>query len=208
MARYSGPVCKLCRREGAKLFLKGERCFTEKCEIERRNYAPGEHGRDRRRKESSYGLQLREKQKVRRIYGMTERPFHNTYAKADRAKGVTGEVMMQMLELRLDNLVHRMGFAPSRPAARQLVRHRHFSVNGRIVDIPSYTARAGDVIRVREKSKSIAIIKNALDSRRGSDLEWFTVNDKSMEGRILTVPSREGIPTPVQEQLVVELYSK
>ena len=208
MARYNGPVCKLCRREGMKLFLKGERCFTDKCGIEQRNYPPGEHGRDRRRKESSYGTQLREKQKVRRIYGVMEKQFRQGYQRADRAKGVTGENLMQMLELRLDNLVYRMGFCPSRPSARQLSRHRHFTVNGRVVDIPSYQVRPGDVIAVREKSRNIGIIKGSVEARRGGDLDWFTVNEKTMEGRVLRVPGREAIPTPVQEQLVVELYSK
>jgi small subunit ribosomal protein S4 len=191
-----------------KLFLKGERCFTEKCAIERRNYAPGEHGRDRRRKDSSYGIQLREKQKIRRIYGMMEGQFRLYYERATKAKGVTGEAIMQMLELRLDNMVLRMGFAPSRRAARQLVRHRHFTVNDRIVNVPSYQLKAGDVVKVREKSKNLDVIKNAFESRRGSDLDWFYVNEKAMEGRIVSVPGRDAIPTPVQEQLVVELYSK
>jgi small subunit ribosomal protein S4 len=208
MARYTGPVCRLCRREGTKLFLKGERCFTQKCAIENRNYPPGEHGRDRRRKESPYGTQLREKQKIRRIYGMMEGQFHSYYQEASRAKGVTGETLMQRLELRLDNLVHRMGFAPSRATARQLVRHRHFTVNDKLVDIPSCQIRPGDKIQVREKSRNLGVIKDSLESRRGSDLDWFLVNEKTMEGRVLRVPSRDGIPTPVQEQAVVELYSK
>jgi len=208
MARYTGPVCKLCRREGTKLFLKGERCFSQKCAIETRNYAPGEHGRDRRRKVSTYGTQLREKQKIRRMYGMMEKQFRLYYKEADRRTGVTGEILMQMLELRLDNLVYRMGFAPSRASARQLVRHRHFSVNGRTVDIPSYQVRPGDVIAVREKSRKVAVIAETIENRRGSDLEWFTVNEKSMEGRVLNAPRRDQIPAPVQEQLVVELYSK
>ena len=208
MARYTGPVCRLCRREGTKLFLKGERCFTQKCAIETRNYPPGEHGRDRRRKESPYGTQLREKQKIRRIYGMMEGQFHSYYQEASRAKGVTGETLMQRLELRLDNLVHRMGFAPSRATARQLVRHRHFTVNDKLVDVPSFQIRPGDRIQVREKSRNLGVIKDCLESRRGSDLEWFLVNEKTMEGRVLRVPSREAIPTPVQEQAVVELYSK
>lgn len=208
MARYTGPVCKLCRREGTKLFLKGERCFSQKCAIETRNYAPGEHGRDRRRKVSTYGTQLREKQKIRRMYGMMEKQFRLYYKEADRRTGVTGEILMQMLELRLDNLVYRMGFAPSRASARQLVRHRHFSVNGRTVDIPSYQARPGDVISVREKSRKVTVIAETIENRRGSDLDWFSVNEKSMEGRVLNAPRRDQIPAPVQEQLVVELYSK
>jgi small subunit ribosomal protein S4 len=208
MARYTGPVCKLCRREGTKLFLKGERCFSQKCAIETRNYPPGDHGRDRRRKVSTYGTQLREKQKIRRMYGMMEKQFRLYYKEADRRTGVTGEILMQLLELRLDNLVYRMGFAPSRASARQLVRHRHFSVNGQTVDIPSYQVRPGDVLAVREKSRKVGVIVECMESRRGSDLEWFSVNEKSMEGRVLNVPRRDQIPAPVQEQLVVELYSK
>jgi small subunit ribosomal protein S4 len=191
-----------------KLFLKGDRCFSQKCAVETRNYPPGEHGRDRRRKESSYGTQLREKQRTRRIYGMLEKQFRLYYGRADSSKGVTGEVLMQMLELRIDNLVHRMGFAPSRASARQLVRHRHFTVNGKIVDVPSYQVRPGDVVAVKEKSRNVGIIKETVESRRGGDLDWLAVNEKTMEGRVLRVPARDAIPTPVQEQLVVELYSK
>ncbi len=208
MARHTDPVCKLCRREGTKLFLKGQRCYSQKCAIETRNYAPGEHGRDRRRKVSTFGTQLREKQKIRRMYGMMEKQFHSYYQRADRAKGVTGEVLMQLLELRLDNLVYRMGFAPSRASARQLTRHGHFTVNGRVVDIPSFHCRAGDVIQVRDKSRKLQIISDSLEGRRSADLEWFTTNEKSFEGRILSIPRRDQIPAPVQEQLVVELYSK
>jgi small subunit ribosomal protein S4 len=208
MARYTGPVCKLCRREGTKLFLKGQRCFSQKCAIETRNYAPGEHGRERKRKVSTYGTQLREKQKIRRVYGMLERQFRIYYQRADRAKGVTGEVIMQQLELRLDNIVYRMGFAPSRAAARQLVLHGHFSVNDRTVNVPSFQTRAGDTVRVRDKSRNLKVITESLEARRGSDLDWFVTNEKAMEGRIIQVPRRDQIPAALQEQLVVELYSK
>src|SRR5512132_2090160 len=161
MAVYHDARCRLCRREGGKLFLKGSRCFTDKCAFERRGYAPGEHGKSRRVKETNYGQQLREKQKCRRIYGLLERQFRHTFAKASDAKGVTGEVLLQLLERRLDNVVFRLGFAPSRSAARQLVRHRHFTVNGRTVDIPSFITKAGDEVQVRERSKEIAVFKNS-----------------------------------------------
>jgi small subunit ribosomal protein S4 len=209
MARYRDSVCKLCRREGTKLFLKGERCFTEKCAYERRGYAPGEHGRRRRMKESDYGLQLREKQKARRMYGIGERQFRGWFAKAERQKGVTGSVMLQMLECRLDNLVYRMAFAPSRNAARQLVRHRHFTVNNRVVDIPSYLLKAGDTIRVREKSRELGVIQNALEARGRADApSWLEVDAQGMSGRLLHIPEREEMQIPVQESLIVELYSK
>ncbi len=209
MARYRDSVCKLCRREGTKLFLKGERCFTEKCAYERRGYAPGEHGRRRRMKESDYGLQLREKQKARRMYGIGERQFRGWFAKAERQKGVTGSVMLQMLECRLDNLIYRMAFAPSRNAARQLVRHRHFTVNNRVVDIPSYLLKAGDTIRVREKSRELGVIQNALEARGRADApSWLEVDAQGMSGRLLHIPEREEMQIPVQESLIVELYSK
>ncbi len=209
MARYRDSVCKLCRREGTKLFLKGERCFTEKCAYERRGYAPGEHGRRRRMKESDYGLQLREKQKARRMYGIGERQFRGWFAKAERQKGVTGSVMLQMLECRLDNLVYRMAFAPSRNAARQLVRHRHFTVNNRVVDIPSYLLKAGDTVRVREKSRELGVIQNALEARgRAEAPSWLEVDAQGMSGRLLHIPEREEMQIPVQESLIVELYSK
>lgn len=209
MARYRDSVCKLCRREGTKLFLKGERCFTEKCAYERRGYAPGEHGRRRRMKESDYGLQLREKQKARRMYGIGERQFRGWFAKAERQKGITGSVMLQMLECRLDNLIYRMAFAPSRNAARQLVRHRHFTVNNRVVDIPSYLLKAGDTIRVREKSRELGVIQNALEARGRADApSWLEVDAQGMSGRLLHIPEREEMQIPVQESLIVELYSK
>lgn len=209
MARYRDSVCKLCRREGTKLFLKGERCFTEKCAYERRAYAPGEHGRRRRMKESDYGMQLREKQKARRMYGIGERQFRGWFAKAERQKGVTGSVMLQMLECRLDNLIYRMAFAPSRNAARQLVRHRHFTVNDRVVDIPSYLLKAGDTIRVREKSRELGVIQNALEARGRADApSWLEVDAQGMSGRLLHIPEREDMQIPVQESLIVELYSK
>jgi len=209
MARYRDSVCKLCRREGTKLFLKGERCFTDKCAYERRGYAPGEHGRGRRMKETDYGMQLREKQKARRMYGVGERQFRGYFRKADRMKGVTGEVLLQMLERRLDNVVYRMGFAPSRAAARQLVRHRHFVVNDRVVDIPSYLLKAGDTIKVRDKSRSLAVIQNALEARgRAEAPSWIEVDPQGMTGRFLHIPEREEMQIPVQESLIVELYSK
>jgi len=208
MARYTDANCKLCRREGDKLFLKGTRCLSEKCAFEKRGYAPGQHGQNMRRKVSEYGHQLREKQKVRRVYGILERQFHNYFEKADRKKGVTGENLLQMLECRLDNIVYRLGFAPSRKSARQLVRHRHFSVNGRIVDVPSFNVRINDIIRVKDKSKSLDIFHMALKESRGEELPWLRLNKAGLEGELLEIPKREDIPTPAQEQLIVELYSK
>ena len=210
MAKYKGGKCRLCRREGIRLYLKGERCYTEKCAIERKGYIPGEHGRDRRRvKETPYGQQLREKQKARRIYGILERQFRNYFERAERKKGVTGEILLQMLETRLDNVVHRLGLAPSRSNARQLVRHGHIEVNGRRVDIPSYQLRVGDVIRVRDKSQKLAHIRQTVDNRRRTEMQaWLDFDEKKLEGRLNEIPSRENIPVPVQEQLIVELYSK
>jgi small subunit ribosomal protein S4 len=209
MARYRGPVCRLCRREGEKLFLKGDRCSTEKCAIERRAYAPGEHGRDRRLRITPYGLQLREKQKARRIYGIFERQFRNYFKEAARMSGVTGENLLQILEVRMDNLVYRLGFAPSRPSARQLVLHGHFSVNGRKVSIPSYRVRPGDVISVREPSRNVPLISDSMETRGGRDLpDWLEANTKAMKGRLLRLPARESIPITIQENMIVELYSK
>lgn len=209
MAKYKGAVCRLCRREGIRLYLKGERCYTEKCAIERRGYVPGEHGRDRRARETPYGLQLREKQKARRIYGILERQFRNYFEKAERKKGVTGEILLQLLETRLDNIVYRLGIATSRAAARQLVRHGHIEVNDGLVNIPSYQVRAGDAVRVREKSKNVVTIKQAVENRRRTEMQsWLDFDDKKMEGRLNQIPSRENIPVPIQEQLIVELYSK
>ncbi len=209
MARYTGARCRLCRREGIRLYLKGERCYTEKCAIERRGYVPGEHGKDRRQKETPYGMQLREKQKARRIYGIMEQQFRNYFKKAERKKGVTGEILLQMLETRLDNIVYRLGIAPSRQAARMLVRHGHIVVNGKPVGIPSYAIRLGDTIAVREKSRSKETIKQTVENRRRTEMQpWLDFDDKKMEGRLNQVPSRDAIPVPIQEQLIVELYSK
>ena len=209
MARYRGSVCRLCRRETEKLFLKGSRCYSDKCAVERRNFPPGQHGFNVRRKISDYGVQLREKQKVKRIYGLLEKQFHTYYVKATRQKGVTGENLLALLETRLDNVVYRLGFAPSRKSARQLVRHRHFMVNGRTVDIPSFIVKAGDLIKVRDKSKSLEIIHMALrESDRVVDMPWLRLNKANLEGELLEKPKRADIPLAVQEQLIVELYSK
>jgi small subunit ribosomal protein S4 len=209
MARYRDANCKLCRREREKLFLKGHRCLTDKCAFERRSYAPGQHGQRMRYKVSDYGRQLREKQKVRRIYGILERQFRNYFAKAEKKKGVTGEILLQTLESRFDNIVYRLGFAPSRKAARQLVRHRHFTVNERIVDIPSFHIRPNDVIRVRDRSKKLDIIHSSLKEFSQTDeLGWLRLNKAALEGELLEVPKRENIPVTANEQLIVELYSK
>jgi small subunit ribosomal protein S4 len=209
MARYIGPVCKLCRREEKKLFLKGSKCTSPKCPLEKRNFAPGQHGRTRRSKMTEYGVQLREKQKMRRIYGLLERQFANTYQKALRMKGVTGENLLRLLERRLDNIVYRLGFAPSRNAARQLVRHRHFTVNDRLVDIPSYLVKAGDVIKVREKSRKMELIHASMRKmREGKFLPWLDLNKANMAGTVLDIPGRADIPTEINENLIVELYSK
>ena len=209
MAKYTGPKCRLCRREGIRLYLKGDRCYTEKCAIERRAYVPGEHGQGRRAKETPYGLQLREKQKARRVYGILESQFRNYFQRAERKKGVTGEILLQLLETRLDNIIYRLGIATSRPAARQLVRHGHIEVNGRAVDIPSYGVRVGDLVCVREKSRAVPAIKQAVENRRRTEMQsWLDFDDKKMEGRLNQIPSRESIPVPIQEQLIVELYSK
>jgi len=209
MARYTGPVCKLCRREGEKLFLKGARCLTAKCSFEKRSYAPGQHGASRRVKLSEYGIQLRETQKVKRIYGVLESQFRNYYKRATRQKGITGENLLQLLESRLDNVVYRLGFAPSRNAARQLVLHRHFLVNGRLVNVPSYMVKAGDVITVRAKSRKLGIIHEALRRiTEDSMVPWLRVDKGKMEGEFLEKPARQDIPIEVQENLIVELYSK
>jgi len=209
MARNTDPKCKQCRREGVKLFLKGERCLTLKCAIERRNYAPGEHGQNFRRKVTEYGVQLREKQKARRMYGILERQFRGYYAKAARQKGVTGENLLRMLELRLDNLVYRLGLASSRSQARQMVLHRHLSVNGQTVTIPSYQCKAGDRIEVRTGSQKVDLFKSSLDARDPNSLvSWLTVDKDKLSGSVLQAPSRAEIPVPLNEQLIVELYSK
>ena len=209
MAVYHDARCRLCRREGMKLFLKGTRCFTDKCAFEKRGYAPGEHGKSRRVKETNYGQQLREKQKARRIYGLLERQFRHYFTKAADAKGVTGEVLLQMLERRIDNVVFRLGFAPSRSAARQIVRHGHVTVNGRRVDIPSQLVRAGEEIAVRDKSKKLAVVLTSLEARKGQGVpEWLELNVDRLAGRVLNIPTRGSIPVPINEQLIVELYSK
>ncbi|MGH8056728.1 MAG: 30S ribosomal protein S4 [Candidatus Entotheonellia bacterium] len=208
MARYTGPVCRLCRREGMKLFLKGERCYTEKCAISRRNYAPGQHGQ-RRPKPSEYGLQLREKQKVKRIYGILEQQFRNYFAKAEQRKGITGETLLLSLERRLDSVVYRLGLASSRAQARQLVRQGHFLVNSRKVNIPSYLTNAGDVIQVRERSQTLEPIKASLETveQRGIPT-WLELEKAEFKGIVRQLPSRDQITLPIQEQLIVELYSK
>jgi small subunit ribosomal protein S4 len=209
MAVYQDARCRMCRRAGMKLFLKGARCNTDKCAIERRAYAPGEHGKSRRIKETNYGVQLREKQKARRMYGVLERQFRNYFEKAAESKGVTGEVLLQMLERRLDNVVYRLGFAVNRSQARQLVRHGHLMVNGRKVDVPSFLVKPGDEVVVREKSRKLTVIVNSLESRKGqTSPEWLELSPERLAGRVLNVPSRGSIPTPVNEQLIVELYSK
>ena len=208
MARYRDANCKLCRREGEKLFLKGSRCNTEKCAIERRQYAPGQHGQRMRRKISSYGVQLREKQKVRRTYGVLEKQFRNYFKKADARTGITGENLIRLLECRLDNMVFRLGFAGSRKQARQIVRHRHIMVDDRVVDIPSYQVKAKQVIRVKDKSKNLDLIHIALKMARGEDIPWLRLNKAALEGELLEIPKRSEIPLTANEQLIVELYSK
>ena len=209
MARYTGPVCKLCRREGEKLFLKGSRCVAVKCSFEKKSYAPGQHGVSQRIKLSEYGIQLREKQKVRRIYGILEKQFRNYFAKADQLKGVTGENLLRLLESRLDNTIYRLGFAQSRKQARQLVRHRHFTVNGRLVDIPSYLLRPGDIISVKDKSKKLSVLHDSMRKIRDEDMyPWLTLEKAQIEGTFVDWPNRNDIPIKVQENLIVELYSK
>jgi small subunit ribosomal protein S4 len=209
MARYIGAVCRLCRREGMKLFLKGERCYTEKCAIEKRNLPPGQHGKLRKAKLVGYGLQLREKQKVKRIYGVLENQFRRYFEMADRTRGITGETLLQLLERRLDNVLYRLGLATSRAQARQLARHGHFTVNGRKVDIPSYQVKPGDVVGVRASSAQNPAIQHALEEVKGRGVpEWLSFDAATMAGRIASLPTREQINLPVQEQLIVELYSK
>jgi small subunit ribosomal protein S4 len=208
MARYIGPVCRLCRREGTKLFLKGDRCFSEKCAIERRNYPPGQHGQTRPRF-SDYGMQLREKQKVKRIYGVLEKQFENTMSAANRMKGRTGENLLSLLERRLDNVVFRLGFATSRAEARQLVRHGHFLMNGRRATIPSMLVRTGTKITLAEKSRQITRIAGALEAlERRSVPSWLEIDKDNFEGTVKALPVREEITLPIQEQLIVELYSR
>ncbi len=211
MARYTGPVCKLCRREGTKLFLKGTRCLTEKCAVERRAYAPGQHGQStgRRRKASEYAKQLREKQKVKRIYGLSEQQFRNVFDRVLKEPGITGEALLVALESRLDNIVYRMGFATSRRQARQLVRHRHIQVNGRAVDIPSYRIRPGDEVKVAERSREQVQVRAALEHfGRSQPVSWIQVDTDKAQGKMTQRPTRDAIPIAAQEQLIVELYSK
>ena len=209
MARYSGPVCRLCRRERMKLFLKGDRCFKEKCAVERRNFPPGQHGTRRGRRTLGYGLQLREKQKVKRIYGVLESQFRNYFEEADRRKGITGENLLVMLERRLDNVVYSLGFAASRAQARQLVRHGHVLVDGRKVSIPSYQVKANESVVVKEGSRKNPMIRSSVETARGRGVpEWLELDAENVSGRVLRLPSREDIKLPVQEQLIVELYSR
>ena len=209
MARYRDPVCRLCRREGTKLFLKGERCNSDKCAIERRNFPPGQHGKDRRPRLLGYGLQLREKQKLRRIYGILEDQFRLYFEKAARGKGITGEVLLQLLERRLDNVVYRMGLATSRSQARQSVRHGHFQVNGHKVNIPSFSVKTGDVIEARSGSKqNPSLLSSREATGHQSSPSWLEVDRENLRARVVTTPQRQDISTPIQEQLIVELYSK
>lgn len=208
MARYTGPVCRLCRREGAKLYLKGDRCYTDKCAMERRAYAPGQHGQ-RRKKVSEYGLQLREKQKARRIYGVLERQFRKYFKKAENQPGVTGENFLRLLERRLDNVVYRLGFASSRAEARQLVKHNHFLLNGHKASIPSMLVKVGDVITIRENSLKSPKFKEISESiAHKNPLAWLELDREQLIGKVLAFPTRDQIDVPVQEQNIVELYSR
>ena len=209
MARYTGSVCRICRRENVKLFLKGDRCYGDKCAFDRRSYAPGEHGQRRRGKASDYGIQLREKQKVKRMYGLSEKQFHLFFENADRQKGITGTNLLVMLERRLDNVVYRLGFTNSRNQGRHFVRHNHFLVNGKKVNIPSYLIKIGDEITLREKSKKVQAINDAMDAvvRRGVP-QWLDLDKDQLKGVVKGFPARDDLTMPMQEQLIVELYSK
>jgi len=207
MSRYTGPVCRLCRREGMKLYLKGDKCYSDKCPVSKRNYAPGQHGRSRK-KVTEYGLQLREKQKVRRFYGIGESQMRKYFNMADRMQGITGENLLHLLESRLDNVVYRMGFGSSRAEARQLVTHGHFTLNGKNVNIPSMIVTAGDVIEVREKSRKGEKIKSLVEDHSGSTVPWVNVDLEQLKGTIVAEPTREDIDIPIEEHLIVELYSK
>lgn len=206
MSRYTGPVCRLCRREGEKLFLKGDRCYSDKCAMNKRNFAPGQHGQSRV-KLTEYGQQLREKQKVRRFYGITESQMRKYFDMADKKAGITGENLLELLEMRFDNVVYRMGFASSRAEARQLVLHGHFTINGKKVDIPSYICGNGDVIEVKENSRANGKFKEVIENK-GNTVAWVNVDQENMKGSIVADPSREDIDIPIQEHLIVELYSK
>jgi small subunit ribosomal protein S4 len=209
LARYREAVCRLCRREGIELYLKGDRCFTDKCAIKRRGYPPGQHGQRRMKKQSDYGVQLREKQKARRIYGLLEKQFHNYFVKADRMKGKTGDNLLILLERRLDNVVYKLGFAVTRRESRQLVRHGHFLVKGRRVNIPSFLVRPGDIVEMRERSRKIPSVNDSLDAvaRKGIP-PWLELERENFRGNVMAIPSRTDITEPIQEQLIVELYSK
>ncbi len=210
MARYRDAVCKLCRREGEKLFLKGERCQTVKCALEKKGYPPGQHGKGRKLgKFSDYGVQMREKQKIKRYYGLLEAQFRETFDKANQKKGITGENLLKSLESRLDNIVFRLGFAPSRASARQLIKHRHFMVNNRVVDIPSYLVKQKDVIQVREKSRKLELIHSSMRRiKEGKQLSWLSLDKANLQGTVLEIPGRADIPVTFNENLVVELFSK
>jgi small subunit ribosomal protein S4 len=209
LANFTGSDCRICRRENVKLFLKGDRCYSDKCAFDRRSYAPGEHGERRGRKTSDYGIQLREKQKIKRIYGLSEKQFHLFFERAERQKGITGTNLLVALESRLDNVVYRLGFANSRTQARQLVQHSHFLVNGRKVNIPSFLVKIGDAVEVRERSRKIQLIQDSLDAvvRRGVP-QWLDLEKENLKGVVKSLPVREDLTMPMQEQLVVELYSK
>ena len=209
MARYRGSVCRQCRRENLKLFLKGDRCYSDKCAFDRRSYAPGEHGQGRRGKFSDYGIQLREKQKVKRMYGLSEKQFHLFFERAERQKGITGANLLILLERRLDNVVYRLGFTNSRTQGRHFARHSHFTVNGKKVNIPSYMIRVGDVVEVREKSRNLQAIADSLEAvvRRGVP-QWLELEKENLKGQVKAFPVREDLTMPIQEQLIVELYSK
>ena len=208
MARYTGPVCRLCRREGVKLFLKGDRCYSGKCAMEKRSYAPGQHGQ-RRSKQSEYGLQLREKQKARRIYGVLEGQFETLFDRAERKQGVTGENLLVLLESRFDNIVYRAGFASSRNQARQFVRHTHFTLNGKKANIPSMELKVGDVIQLKESSKDSALIKELADALGSKNPPaWLELDVDNLSAKVVRMPSKEDIDIPVEEQMIVELYSK
>lgn len=207
MARYKGSVCRLCRREGTKLFLKNDRCYTEKCAVDRRSYAPGEHGQSRK-KASEYGVQLREKQKARRIYGVMEKQFRKYFVEAERQKGVTGENLIRLLERRLDNVVYRLGFAGSRPQARQLVLHGHFTVNGAKVDIPSYLVEVGDVIAVKSKSQSIPVFQAAKEAAKATVPSWLERDLEALQAKVVSMPEGEDLDVPIEAHLIVELYSR
>ena len=208
MARYTDSVCKLCRRERQKLYLKGQKCLTDKCPLSKRNYAPGQHGNSRRSKISEYGIQLREKQKIKRQYGLLESQFKKYFEIANRRKGKTGENLIKILESRLDNVVYRLGMAPSRKSSRQLIRHRHVIVNNHLVDIPSYILSPGDVIKIKDKSKKLDLIHDSLKRVRDNTYPWLSIDKANLSGTFMQVPERTEVPLEANEQLVVELYSK